>query len=274
MNYERKIAKIQGQDITIFDLGGQTSFLDRFTGELAEFVFSGVKAFIYVVDGKKFEEVSRSKYYLDLCLRNLDKYSNSAKRYVFLHKCDLLKEEMITDITVSLREYMLTGYKGKIEFFNTSVFSDSIFQAFAQITKTISGPVTSVAPFVEEFIRENEGLIRRIQIFSKDGNAITELVPKGALRKFKAKEAREAMQILGNLVGEELPSTLNAVIYETNEVVIYCRLIDNGPIIFAEVSKDTMTQKKETVASILTRLGAFSHRVAAYSPSEKKELHN
>jgi GTPase SAR1 family protein len=52
--------------IDIFDLGGQKSFQDRFTGELSEYIFSDVSSFIFVVDSVEIKMLSRAKYYFDL----------------------------------------------------------------------------------------------------------------------------------------------------------------------------------------------------------------
>ena len=50
IDYERKNISLFGKTLTIFDLGGQKGFLDRFIGELAGFIFSKVKIMIFVVD--------------------------------------------------------------------------------------------------------------------------------------------------------------------------------------------------------------------------------
>ena len=60
INYERKKYSFLGKELTVFDLGGQQSFIDRFTGSLAEFIFSEVRAFVFIIDVSKFEEIFTS----------------------------------------------------------------------------------------------------------------------------------------------------------------------------------------------------------------------
>ncbi|MFX1514514.1 MAG: ADP-ribosylation factor-like protein, partial [Promethearchaeota archaeon] len=81
-NYERKYTSLFGTSVTFFDLGGQVAFLDRFTGELASFIFSEVSAFIFVIDTIQVGDLSRAKYYFELALTKLKDFSPSALCYV------------------------------------------------------------------------------------------------------------------------------------------------------------------------------------------------
>ena len=54
IDYERTSKRIWGRDLVIYDLGCQTAFLDRFTGELSEFIFQNTVVLIYVIDSFDF----------------------------------------------------------------------------------------------------------------------------------------------------------------------------------------------------------------------------
>ena len=78
IDYARRQQMVDDIDITFFDLGGNTAFLDRFTGELSEFIFRGVATLVYVVDSIEMRDFSRVKYYLDRCMERIDQYSPEA----------------------------------------------------------------------------------------------------------------------------------------------------------------------------------------------------
>jgi len=87
IDYERIERVVDGKKITIFDLGCQSAFLDRFTGELAEFIFSGTSTLIYVFDILDIESIPKAKYYLDRERECLNKYSPSGKLFIFVFIC-------------------------------------------------------------------------------------------------------------------------------------------------------------------------------------------
>ena len=92
IEYVRKTVEVDGECLTIFDVGGQKAFLDRFTGEMAEFIFSDALSLIFVVDLTKLEELNRAKFYWDKCLLNLAKFSQNARIFLFLHKIDIIED--------------------------------------------------------------------------------------------------------------------------------------------------------------------------------------
>jgi GTPase SAR1 family protein len=134
IDYDRHILLLGTKKITIFDTGGQTTFLDRFTGELAPFMFDGVKAFVFVFDSIDIKEISIAKYYFDLCLKCLAQFSPTARIFIFQHKADLVPMKMRTEVRTTIQEYLLAGIdpvtsKQDIIYYETSVFTYSIIQA-------------------------------------------------------------------------------------------------------------------------------------------------
>ena len=86
IDYDRYEKTVLGIEFTLFNLGGQTAFLDRFIGELSEFIFSGVVSFIFSVDALEIKKLPKAKYYFDLALKKLTQYSPSASVFLFIHK--------------------------------------------------------------------------------------------------------------------------------------------------------------------------------------------
>ena len=117
IDYERKQKVVAGTELTIFDLGGQTAFLDRFTGELSEFIFTGVKSFVFVVDSMEIKNISRAKYYLDLAVKKLSQFSPEATLFLFQHKADLIPKKMKQEVRKTIEEYLGSGIPKKIKYY-------------------------------------------------------------------------------------------------------------------------------------------------------------
>ncbi|MHA1829586.1 MAG: ADP-ribosylation factor-like protein, partial [Candidatus Heimdallarchaeaceae archaeon] len=86
----RKLFNMAGSSINLFDVGGQSNYLNEVFQQYQERTFSDVKAVIFVVDVSDAANVMRSKYYFDLTVENVKKISSSAKIYVFAHKMDVV----------------------------------------------------------------------------------------------------------------------------------------------------------------------------------------
>jgi GTPase SAR1 family protein len=142
-------------EIKIFDLAGQTAFMDRYTGELAEFIFKETTAAIFVVDLIDTQGISRAKYYLDLERRILKKYSPETRIYIFLNKIDLVPSELKREVVETVQEYLSTNHDDspKIKYMVTSLFNTRIFNVFDLILKDILNNY-SVNISLDEFKKE------------------------------------------------------------------------------------------------------------------------
>lgn len=181
INYDRKKHNFLGKEITLFDLGGQQSFIDRFTGSLAEFIFSEVKALVYVIDVSKFEEISRSKYYLDLSLKNIKKYSPSCHKFIFIHKVDLLSEELVVDIKTRFIDFLLEDYDvNDFSIYTTSVYQDSVYTALGDVFSKISDINTTIDPIIKQFVEQNRSSLLYGGLVARSGTQLTSsnLFPK------------------------------------------------------------------------------------------------
>ncbi|MHA2294580.1 MAG: ADP-ribosylation factor-like protein [Candidatus Hodarchaeales archaeon] len=246
LNYERKKITMLGKSVEIFDLGGQVAFLDRFTGELAEFIFSDVKSLIFVLDTVNVSELSRAKYYLDLAAKQIDKHSPTAPTHLLLHKTDLINPNKLDEITMSMKSYLTTGLKRPIAFYTTTVFSDSIFNAFAQILGEVTGTRETTGTKVEKFIKDNPG-VGMVQLFSDRGVPLVGTssdfynVSLDQIRKI----VENALQLLAN----SKESTTGAFL-ESEDSVYTIRFLANGMVLILGFSRKLLKENDESLSSM------------------------
>lgn len=171
INYHRDIRSLVGDEFVIFDLGGQENYLRDFVGEKAEFIFSDVRALVWVVDVNNIENVSVSNFYFDLALKNLVKFSPEAEVFCLLHKADLVLSHLLGGILETLKEYFTAPETISCKYFATSIFDKSIFAVFSEITKLLiskSSHAVSIEAAIKEFLSENVE-ISGITIYTEEG---------------------------------------------------------------------------------------------------------
>jgi len=135
IDYERKPMKIFEKAVILFDLGGQETYLKRFLGEMAEFIFSDVQVFIYVIDIANPDAIPLSKSYFDLCLKKLNEFSPKAIKYAFLHKIDLIEDVWVNKLVKNIEPYFLTDLSQRMKFCATSIYNNSISIIMSDISK-------------------------------------------------------------------------------------------------------------------------------------------
>lgn len=231
INYERKKYSFLGKELTVFDLGGQQSFIDRFTGSLAEFIFSEVRAFVFVIDVSKFEEISRAKYYLDLSVKNLSKYSPSSSRYIFIHKVDLLKKEFIDDIQTRFKEFLLEDLKLDFKVYTTSVYQDTIYTALGDVFSNLSTLNKTVDPIIKDFVSKLADKISFGGLVARNGTPLTSssLFPHSTeipysstiiLSEEYIQHIFKAPDPKISLINIELDNTITFIKYLKNDIVL------------------------------------------------------
>jgi GTPase SAR1 family protein len=133
-NYLRTGHEIFNDNFQILDLGGQESFLSLFVGDMAEFIFSDVSAFIWVTDVSDSEHVSISKFYFDKAIEKLDKYSKNALIFCLFHKMDKIQDKFKDDVLKNMTFYFKSPIRSsKINYFPTSIYDKSIFEALGTV---------------------------------------------------------------------------------------------------------------------------------------------
>jgi len=230
IDYERKQKVIAGTELTIFDLGGQTAFLDRFTGELSEFIFSGVKSFVFVVDSIEIKNISRAKYYLDLALKKLGQFSPEATIFIFQHKFDLVPKKMQDEVRKTIEDYLLAGISKRVKYYETTVFSDSIFKAMGEVYADASGARKTLRPLLETFIQHNKADMA--QIFTKEGAPLTKIEDISRFDHITLYEVREFFDAVAKRLADSDTQFTTSTLLESNQRVFIIRFMESGLALF------------------------------------------
>jgi len=259
IDYERKQKVVAGTELTIFDLGGQTTFLDRFTGELSEFIFSGVKSLVFVIDSIDIKEIQRAKYYLDLSLKKLNQFSPESSIFLFQHKADLVPKKMRDEVRRTIREYLEVGINKKIKYFETSVFSDSIFKAMGDVYADASGARKTLRPLLETFITHN--MADMAQIFTKEGAPLTKVESISKFDHISLGEVKEFFDAVISRLSDSESQITTATLLESNQRVFIIRIMENGLALFFGFDKNKLRERNEPVASLYNKVLAFSSQL-------------
>ncbi len=191
IDYERHKLAFGDKEIEIFDLGGMTSFLERFTGQLAEFIFLNVKAFVFIVDSIEIKNVSWAKYFFDLALKQLTRYSPMARIFVFQHKSDLVPKHMRAEVRNTIEEYIVSGTKhiireNPINYYETSVFTSSIIQAIDGVMSwMLDGELYLYHQYLQNQDREKDFEKEREQLKKRNQNIPEEITYRDEFGKLK-----------------------------------------------------------------------------------------
>ncbi len=261
IDYERKQKVIAGTELTIFDLGGQTAFLDRFTGELSEFIFSGVKALVFVVDSVQIPEISRAKYYLDLSLKKLSQYSPDAAVFIFQHKTDMIPKKLKAEVGSTIRDYLSASVSQKLKFYPTSVFSDTIFRAMGEVYAEASGARKTLRPLLETFIRHNSADMA--QIFTREGAPLTKVENVSKFDHISLTEVKEFFDAVIRRLAESEDQNSTSVLIESDERVFIIKFLDNGLALLFGFPKNKLREKNEPIPSLYNKVLAFSSQLTS-----------
>ena len=129
----RKLFNLAGSSINLFDVGGQSAYLNEVFQQYQERTFSDVKAVIFVVDVSDAANVMRSKYYFDLTVENVKQISRTARIYVFAHKMDVVPVNKRQAVLQSIKDIFEIDSMENAEIHGTSIFEDTLWDAMQKI---------------------------------------------------------------------------------------------------------------------------------------------
>jgi GTPase SAR1 family protein len=192
INYQRKLIHLCGYEISLFDLGGQTRFLDKFTGDLSQFVFSNVDSFIFVIEPLQSAYFSRAKYYFELSLEKLKLFSPEARIAIFLHKIDLIPAQNLNNISQDLKKYLTSEIHSPNQVYNTSVFSESAFEAVGNVISEVLQLKMKFFDILKEFLDKRGNHVCQINLLTHKGafllqasnNSLIDQVPLCFVKKY------------------------------------------------------------------------------------------
>lgn len=197
IEYKRKSYSMFGKKISLFDLGGQKSFLDRFVGDLAEFIFTNVTTMIYVFDIINMSSISQAKYYYDLGIKTLKKYSSDADIRLLLHKVDLVDQNQKEGFITSIKDFLELDDTYPI--YQTSIFDKSIFDAMESIINDLSLDPQSIEGVVQNFEKENKEFVDQMLLVDDRDNIIVSTVDENLDLKERLKQAQQTLEATFNI---------------------------------------------------------------------------
>ncbi|NHJ49956.1 MAG: hypothetical protein FK733_19345 [Asgard group archaeon] len=129
----RKLFNLAGGGINLFDIGGQTNYLNEVFQQYQDRTFTNVKAAIFVVDVSDAANLMRSKYYFDLTLKSVLEIATNARIYVFAHKIDVVPMNKREAIIQSISEIFEVDNHDNVEIFATSIFDETVLEAMQKV---------------------------------------------------------------------------------------------------------------------------------------------
>jgi len=171
IDYERETKKMAGESLSILDIGGQESFLEKYTGEMAEFAFSNVASLIFVVDVADLSKLPRAKYYFDAAIKNLEQFSPNALVLCFLHKKDLIDSENLQSTLDMVKSMMRTNISKTFDFYPTSIYDGSVYMAMSKAVSVLFRKKDEIIDSMKRFADNYETV--RICVYSREGIPIS-----------------------------------------------------------------------------------------------------
>ncbi|MHA1977982.1 MAG: ADP-ribosylation factor-like protein [Candidatus Hodarchaeales archaeon] len=159
INYVRSTKNFIDSSFQIFDCGGQETFISSFIGDQAEFIFSNVSIFIWVVDMSNYEQLSTSKFYFDHGISRMNEYSPDGTVFCLFHKRDLVLPEMQDQTFETMKTFFELSSPFEIQFRTTSIFDRSVYQIIGEMLQTLIVKTTkalTVSEAIQEFLKQND----------------------------------------------------------------------------------------------------------------------
>lgn len=155
LNYERQIEQVADEPITVMDLGGQEVFLKRFLSSMSSFIFSNVAVLVFICDIATPEKFPASlKAFVEGVSRLEEMSDVQPAIYVLLHKTDLMPDltQRAERMEFLMEMYQDAAATKNITFLQTSIYDNSIHEAFKRITAEAS----EIIPEVESIEKEED----------------------------------------------------------------------------------------------------------------------
>ncbi|MFX1533106.1 MAG: ADP-ribosylation factor-like protein [Promethearchaeota archaeon] len=254
LDYTRKKVSLFGKDLTVFDLGGQKAFLDRFIGELAGFIFSGVKVLIYVVDIVEVNRLSMAKYYLDLALKRIKQYSPTAAVNVFLHKTDLIDQkdqERLTEFCNNIKTFLSDESDYPMTFFETSVFNPAIFQVFKDLLAPLTEGDGTISSILDGFVKGNADLGTMAQIFTQDEQG---LIETENFTHVSPNNTRQILDKMSQYLANKKEESASSVFLETKDNIFFVQFLEKNHVLLLSFSRTDLAAKQVGIPTLHNRV--------------------
>jgi hypothetical protein len=113
---------------------------------LAKIFFTGATGLIFLIDSIKPISTPQAKYYLDLCVKNIERYSPKTSVFIFQHKIDLIPQKLRGELYQTTKDYLIKDISKEIHYYETSLVNSSIMVAMSAVYQAILGFIPNVIP--------------------------------------------------------------------------------------------------------------------------------
>ncbi len=270
INYQRKLTHLCGLEISIFDLGGQTRFLDKFTGDLSQFVFSNVDSFIFVIEPLQTAFFSRSKYYFELSLEKLNLFSPNANIYLFLHKSDLIPSQNLDIISQDLKKYLTSEVNCQIQYFNTSVFSESAYEAIGSVLSEVLQIKEEFSEILNTFLHKRLNSVVQIHLLTHKGAFLLQTLNKHQKSPIPLASIRHHFNLA--VKQNSLSNKENSMIsVEGKEYIYLVNFLERELAILSVISKSLISDPSESSPGIYNNVLKLANELNSKSNVVFKE---
>jgi len=133
IDFSKQVKQFHDMNIFIYDIGGQTYFLEQALKTSKSLLFSEVSALFFVVDVTNLWAYQKAREYFLWSLRNAREMSNKVKISVLAHKIDLIPEEDREIAISQLSEALNLSEIQDVKIYGTSIYDNSISRLVEEI---------------------------------------------------------------------------------------------------------------------------------------------
>ena len=165
LNYERQVEQVADEPITVMDLGGQEVFLKRFLSSMSSFIFSNVAVLVFICDISTSDKFPASlKAFVEGTNRLEEMSDVQPAVYILLHKTDLMPDltQRAERMEFLMEMYQTSVVTKNITFLQTSIYDNSIHEAFKRITAEASEIIPEAVEVEKE--EDLEAIQRRLRM--------------------------------------------------------------------------------------------------------------
>lgn len=123
--------------LNLWDCGGQEAFMENYFTSQRDHIFRNVEVLIYVFDVES-RDIEKDLHYYQTCLEAMAMNSQGAKVFTLIHKMDLVQEDLRDPIfNERVQELKIRSHPIQIEAFQTSIWDETLYQAWSSIVYTL-----------------------------------------------------------------------------------------------------------------------------------------
>ncbi len=203
----------------------------------------------------KLEELSRGKFYFDKCLKNLEQFSPEAQINLFLHKKDLITDDL-NYYEYSIKPALLSDVSVPVNVYFTSVYDDSVYAATEAVLGSIEITSEKLESLIVSFRAKTNA--KSVEVLSLKGEPVPLTRVGEIIEKLEVYENLEhkIMDAFTTESYDEEPKKLTGAVLETTDDMKVWRKISDDLILVVTFSKSDLLEIYPSVLSLSSRIGS------------------